>query len=40
MYFSRVKSIVSKIFLGIAVYITTVYVSGTEEYSPWLGPCK
>ena len=25
------------IFLGIPVYIATVYLSGTEEHSPWLG---
>ena len=24
-------------FLGIAVYIATVYLSGTEEHSQWLG---
>ena len=37
IYFSRVTSIILRFFFGIAVYIATVYLSGTEEYSPWLG---
>ena len=37
IYFSRVNSVVSRVFGGIAVYIANVQLSGTEEYLPWLG---
>ena len=31
IYFSRGSSAVPRVFLSIAVYIATVYLSGTEE---------
>ena len=36
IYFSRVNSVVPRVSFGIPVYIATVYLSGTEEHSPWL----
>ena len=34
--FFKVNSVVGRVFLGIPVYIATLYFSGTEEHSPWL----
>ena len=36
-YFSRVISGVPRVFFSIPLYITTVYLGGTKEPSPWLG---
>ena len=30
------NSVIPRVFLGIAVYIATVYINGTEDHSPWL----
>ena len=38
IYFLRVISVVLRFFGGMPLYIITVYLSGTEEPSPWLGP--
>ena len=35
--FLKGYSVVPRVFLGIPVYIATVYLSGTEEPSPWWG---
>ena len=35
-YFSRVISGVPRVFFSISLYITAVYLGGTEEPSPWL----
>ena len=32
-----VNSVVPGVFLGIAVYIASVDLNGTEELSPWFG---
>ena len=37
IYFSRVNSVKSTVSLGISINIATVYLSGTEEHSPWSG---
>ena len=34
--FYRGKSVIPRVFLGIAVYIATVYINGTEDHSPWM----
>ena len=33
IYFSRIGSVLPRVFFGIPVYITTVHFSGTEEPS-------
>ena len=37
IYFSRVNSVVPRVFLIVPVYIATVNLSETEELSSWLG---
>ena len=37
IYFSRINSVVPRFFFTVLVYIATVYLRGTEEYSPCLG---
>ena len=34
--FSRVNSVVPRVFMDIAVHVATVYLIGTEKHSPWL----
>ena len=34
--FYRGNSVIPRGFLGIAVYIATVYINGTEDHSSWL----
>ena len=34
--FYRGNSVIPRVFLGIAVYIATVCINGTEDHSPWL----
>ena len=34
LYFWSVNSVVPTVYLGMAAYIFTVYLSGTEELSP------
>ena len=33
---ARINNVVPRVLLGISVYIATVYLSETEEHSPWL----